>query len=443
MAGILMMFLGVSLLRLPLTSAEYQTEALTKRLGAQTLQAIATRVASAQHQQNPPVSGQDRGAEQNDVVMSGADFLVRQMNEIRTASGDVIRMMRQLEGNHWDMVAMTGIEQVRQNLEGLRQETERRTNLLATGLTTAVAAVDQLREAAVQSNQAYGSLSQRVDELTENMKNIAHRVDGLEGQVFLHEAMSQQLSEIRDRVLGLESRCEAERETFLKQNKKESDKLWLRILDLQEVVQKLQSRPLEEESRRSKELASVMERVVETQRICKQLRARDEEIQGHLSHILSRERKPDASVPTREHEVQDKGPSGVQTFNMTSGTPLRETADDDRDQWWDAYDEKPIQEWYGHPPGLDNGTWAPSAPPPALPRDIVTPETSSAAGHALQLESKDLRVQGCQWKLLNEDPRAERPGVGKGTAICAVCHGNGLGRDLCGVGFRSLCEVSN
>ena len=78
----------------------------------------ATLVASAQHQQNPPVSGQDRGAEQNDVVMSGADFLVRQMNEIRTANGDVIRMMRQLEGNHWDMVAMTSIEQVHQNLEG-------------------------------------------------------------------------------------------------------------------------------------------------------------------------------------------------------------------------------------------------------------------------------------------------------------------------------------
>ena len=71
-----------------------------------------------EHQQNPPVSGQDRGAELNDVVMSGADFLVRQMNEIRTANGDVIRMMRQLEGNHWDMVAMTSIEQVHQNLEG-------------------------------------------------------------------------------------------------------------------------------------------------------------------------------------------------------------------------------------------------------------------------------------------------------------------------------------
>ena len=236
-----------------------------------------------------------------------------------------------------------------------------------------------------------------MDELTENMKNIVHRVDGLEGQVFLHEAMSQQLSEIRDRVLGLESRGlasgEAERETFLKQNKLESDKLWLRILDLQEVVQKLEPRPLEEESRRSKELASVMERV----------------IQGHLSHILSREPKPDASVPTRAHEVQDKGPSGAQTFNMTSGTPLQETAADDRDQWWDAYDEKPIQEWYRHPPGLDNGSWAPSAPPPALPREFVKSETSSAAGHALQLESKDLRVQGGQWKLLKEFPKIHEP----------------------------------
>ena len=179
-----------------------------------------------------------------------------------------------------------------------------------------------------------------------------------------------------------------------------------------------------------------MERVVES----KQLRARDEEIQGHLSHILSHKPKPDASVPTRAHEVQDKGPSGAQTFNMTSGTPLQETAADDRDQWWDAYDEKPIQEWYGHPPGLDNGTWAPSAPPPALPRDIVTPETSSAAGHALQLESKDLRVQGGPWKLLKKfpvDPRTERPSVGS-----AVCHGNGIGRELCGIGFRKLCEVS-
>ena len=39
MAGILMMFLDVSLLRLPLTSAESQKQALTKRLGAQALQA--------------------------------------------------------------------------------------------------------------------------------------------------------------------------------------------------------------------------------------------------------------------------------------------------------------------------------------------------------------------------------------------------------------------
>ena len=58
--------------------------------------------------------------------------------------------------------------------------------------------------------------------------------------MFLHEAMSQQLSEIRDRVLGLESRGlasgEAEMETLLKQNKLESDNHWLRIPDLQEVV---------------------------------------------------------------------------------------------------------------------------------------------------------------------------------------------------------------
>ncbi|CAE7252907.1 GIP [Symbiodinium sp. CCMP2592] len=321
--------------------------------------------------------------------------------------------MRQLEGTQWNMVAITDIEQVHQNLEGLRLETERRTNLLATGLTTVVAGVDQLREAAVQSSQAYGSLNQRVAELTESMKHLAQRVDGIEGQVFLHEAMSQRLTELNEHVLGLESRGlasgEAERETLLKHNKLESDKLWLRILDLQEVVQKLESRPLEEESGRSKELASVMARVVETERICKQLRARDEEIQGHLSHILSREPKPDPVVPTQAHEVQDKGPSGVQTFNMASGTPLQDQTDADRDQWWDAYDEKPIQDWYRDPPGLVNGSWAPSAPPPALPRELVKSETSSAAGHALQLESKDLRVQGGQWKLLKEFPKIDEP----------------------------------
>ena len=137
-----------------------------------------------------------------------------------------------------------------------------------------------------------------------------------------------------------------------------------------------------------------MERVVES----KQLRARDEEIQGHLSHILSHKPKPDASVPTRAHEVQD------------------------------------------HPPGLDNGSWASSAPPPVLPHEFVKLETSSAAGHALQLESKDLRVQGGPWKLLKKfpvDPRTERPSVGS-----AVCHGNGIGRELCGIGFRKVCEVS-
>ncbi|CAE7745184.1 unnamed protein product [Symbiodinium sp. CCMP2592] len=350
-----------------------------------------------------------------DVVMSapGADFLIRQMQQIRTANGDVIQLMRQLEGSQWNMVAISNIEQVQQNLEGLRIEAERRTNILATGLTTAVAGIDQLREAAVQSNQVYDLLGQRVTELTEGVKHLVQRVDGIEGQVFLHEAMSQRLNELNDRVLRLESlglaSGDAERETFMKQNKLESDKLWLRILDLQEVVQKLESRPRVDESERSKELASVMARIVETERICKQLRARDEEIQGHLSHILSRETKTDPPVPERAHEVQDNGPSGVQTFNMASGTPLQDEADDDRDQWWDAFDEKPIKDWFGNPPGLTNGTWAPSAPPPALPREFVRADTSLTVGQALQLEPKDLRVQGGQWKLMKEFPKILDP----------------------------------
>ena len=362
----------------------------------------------------------------SDIVMSGAEFLVRQMNEIRTGNGDVIRMMRQLEGNHWDMVAMTGIDQVQKNLERFRLEMERRTNLLATGLTTAVAGIEQLRDAALQSSQAHGkasqacrSLNEHMSEMTESVRHLVRKVEDLEGQVFLQEAMSQQMNELRDRVTALESRGlasgewpEVERDAFLRQHKLQSDKFGLRIHDLQEAVRKLESRAsrsVEEEHGRSTELASVMERVVETERICKQLRARDEEIQGHLSHILSREPKPDASAPTQAHEGQTRGLSEVQTYHMASGTPLQEIIEDEKDQWWDDYDEKPITDWYRHPPGLDHGTWAPSAPPPALPREFVRSETSSAAGRTLQLESKDLRIQGGQWKLLKEFPRIQEP----------------------------------
>ena len=63
------------------------------------------------------------------------------MNEIASASGDVVRMMRRLEGNRWDLIAMTGMDQVQQNFEGLRDEMKRCTNLLGTGLTTTVALV--------------------------------------------------------------------------------------------------------------------------------------------------------------------------------------------------------------------------------------------------------------------------------------------------------------
>ena len=258
-----------------------------------------------------------------------------------------------------------------------------------------------------------------MSEMTESVKHLVRKVKDLEGQVFLQEAMSQQMNELRDRVIALESRGlasgewpEVERDAFLKQHKLQSDKFGLRIHDLQEAIQKLESRAsrsVEEEHGRSTELASVMERVVETERICKQLRARDEEIQGHLSHILSREPKPDASAPTQAHEAQTRGPSEVQTYHMASGTPLQERIEDEKDLWWDDYDEKPITDWYRHPPGLDHGTWAPSAPPPALPREFVRSETSSAAGRTLQLESKDLRIQGGQWKLLKELPRIQEP----------------------------------
>ena len=384
--------------------------------------------AEAQQQQHQrsslSVSGQ--GTQVGDVVMNtpGAEFLVRQMNEIRSANGDVVRMMRQLEGNHWDLIAMTGMDQVQQNLEGIRHEMERRTNLLGTGLTTTVAGIEQLRDAALQSRQAYGQASEACSTLTSQMNELAtavrhlsQRVDDLEGQVFLQDAVSKQVNEIRDRIAALEFQAvaggewpEAERKIFLKEHKLQSDKTSLCIHDLQEQVRQLNEKTQEEKRGSSTQLALVLERVVGVEKICKKLRERDEEIQGHLSHVIPQSIASDAGPQQESQAPASLGEP--QTFSIGSGTPLQVNERSGEDDWWEAYDDRPISSWLTKPPGLPmesawmNEGWGANAPtqPPPLPKEF-----RSSSQDGFHLDGHELRVAGGQWKLMKEFPRILEP----------------------------------
>ena len=123
----------------------------------------------------------------------GSGILFRRMREVQDSNGAMERQMEELHGFRYCVSEIEGLEQVRANLESCGQELERRTSLLASGVSAAAQNVENMRAGILQLEQAVSGyaaeaasglqhLAQQCEETRANVTIIQQNITALGGQ---------------------------------------------------------------------------------------------------------------------------------------------------------------------------------------------------------------------------------------------------------------------
>ena len=251
----------------------------------------------------------------------GSAILFRRMREVHDSTGAVERQMEELRGFKYCVSEIEGLEQVRANLESCGQELERRTLLLASGVSAAAQNVENMRAGVLQLEQAVSGyatgaasglqqLAQKCDEMRANMTAIQQNMTALGGQT--QEAWAQLERRIAD-LEGAELLKDATMET-LRARLDKVEEAWkpgssgsqpsatqqsvadqgrdigmlsAHVASLKEELRKSHEK-LQEEGRLARTKHDlILERVVAAERASTKLREKNDFIQGQIEELMT------------------------------------------------------------------------------------------------------------------------------------------------------------
>ena len=342
------------------------------------------------------------------------EIFFRRLREVQDANGVVARQIEEMHGVRYSVPAISGFKEVRNNLEQVAQKWERRTHLLANGVTAATGGVEAVRAGVVQLEQM---LSGQAAAATNGLLQLARENEELRAQVTkLNNQMEQLTNDSRVTFASLDKRiADLEGKDLLNEASMDRIRQQLQVLETlgqaagngrpNETMVAALNAAREEQDRTTR---SVLERIVALERVTKKLRIRDEQIQAELSHAqdgidsslnaATEKGKSQRSVRFEDDEPKPNEASqkGAKTEIFTISSP---------DQANIAGGEGDIEHlgwWADPPPGLsqdaeDQSFWPSLTEPPPLPQEVSKASSSSSS------------TGQCDWKLLKQFPKVEKP----------------------------------
>ena len=336
------------------------------------------------------------------LLGEGPELLFRRLREVQDANGIVARQIEEMHGARYSVPNISGFKEVRTNLDQCAQELERRTHLLANGITAATGGVEAVRAGVVQLEQMLGGHAAAT---TNSLQQLARETEELRAQMnILHNRTEQLTADTKTSFSSLDRRiADLEGKDLIHDASLESIRQQLQVLESiggsgnvaesDEAVMSTLNAIREEQDRATHK---VLERVVALERVTQKLKDYDVKISAELEHVLRTDEgrsnaaplegakpkaKPHKAVQFQEEEIKSPGPSaqhevytiGTPDTGLTGGSQIEGSMNMG---WWDE------------PPGLE--------PPPALPKEHSKSASSTSSSH-------------CDWKLLKQFPKIEKP----------------------------------